>query len=405
MRNLVLLMALPLVIGLAKGVGPSPKGSAQAVVDANNRFALELYRLYSEKYKEDNIFFSPFSLSNAFAMLYEGARGKTSQEMLKVFHFPKEANARRKGFLTLYQEVNKPGKKSELSLANALWAQSDYPFLKEYLNTVKKYYRSEATNLDFRKDPEGCRQRINKWVEEKTKNKIKDLLPRGTITILTQLVLTNAIYFKGLWVYPFDKKLTKEEDFRISPTKSVKAQMMRLPRIQLFNYAETEALQILEMPYEGEEISMLILLPKGNSLKELERDLTPQNLNKWRGMLKKEEVEVYFPKFKMERKYSMIEDLEKMGMPSAFEPREADFSGLTGKKDLFVTGVFHQAFVEVNEEGTEAAAATGIVLGVLGSPALPHRFIFRADHPFIFIIQDKKRGNILFIGRLYNPQA
>ncbi len=400
MRNFNLLIAFSLVMGLVGNVVSFPKENAPTVVDANNRFALELYRLYSQKYKEENIFFSPFSISNAFAMLYEGARGKTAQEILNVFYFPKKAEERRKGFQSLYQEINKPAKEYQLSIANALWMQKDYPFLKKYLKIMKKYYSGEANNLDFPKDPEGCRRTINKWVEEKTKERIKDLLPPGTITPLTRLVLTNAIYFKGLWVIPFDKKLTKEEDFKIAPNKSVKVQMMRLPRVQNFPYAETNTLQILEMPYKGNNISMLVLLPKDSSLAELEKTLTVENLKKWQGMLKREEVEVYFPRFRMERKYSMADDLKKMGMPSAFEEGEADFSGLTGKRDLFVTAVMHKAFVEVNEEGTEAAAATGIVLG---KTALPRHFVFRADHPFIFLIQDRKNGNILFIGRLYNP--
>lgn len=401
MKNFALLMALPLVMGFAGCPCSSPEADVQAIVEANNRFALELYRLYSQKYEGDNIFFSPFSLSNAFAMLYEGARGKTAEEMLKVFHFPEDTKARREGFLSLYREINKEDKKYELSLANALWTQRDYPFLKGYLSAVEKYYGGRASNLDFSKDPEGSRQTINNWVEDKTKDKIKDLLPEGTITPLTRLVLTNAIYFKGLWVFPFDEKLTKEEEFRVAPDRSLMVQMMSLPRVQNLNYAETDDLQILEMLYEGEDISMLVLLPKGNSLDKLEGSLNLQNLKKWRGMLKREEVEVYFPKFKLERKYSMAEDLEKLGMPSAFEPSEADFSGLTGKRDLFVTAAIHQAFVEVNEEGTEAAAATGIVLG---RTAVSRHFLFRADHPFIFIIQDKKRGNILFIGRLYDPR-
>lgn len=400
MKKFTLLMVFPIVLGYSNGVGSSKAGEVMSIIEANNRFAFELYRLYSEKYREDNIFFSPISISNAFAMLYEGARGKTGEEMLKVFHFPKGEKARREGFRTLFQEMNKPGKKYELSIANAIWTQKNYQFLKKYLDLVKNYYGGKATNLDFRQNPEGSRERINKWVESKTKEKIKDLLPKGTITSLTRLVLTNAIYFKGLWVSPFDKGLTKEEDFKITTDKSVKVLMMSHSQAQSFNYAETEDMQILEMPYEDEDISMLVLLPKGDSLDKLEKNLTPENLKKWCGMLKREEVRVYFPRFKLERKYSMVDDLRKLGMPSAFDAGRADFSGLTGKRDLFVTEVMHKAFVEVNEEGTEAAAATGIVLG---RTALPRRFVFRADHPFIFIIQDRKKGNILFLGRLYNP--
>lgn len=400
MRKFVLLMVLPFAIGLADGVRSNQSGDMGQIIDANNRFALELYRLYSQKYKEDNVFFSPVSISNAFAMLFEGARGKTAEEMLKVFHFPKDEKIRRKGFQALYQQMNKPGKGYELSVANALWTQKDYQFLKTYLDLVEKYYYGKATNLNFRGDPEGSRAMINKWVEEKTKGKIKDMLSEGTITPLTRLVLTNAIYFKGLWVFPFDKKLTKEEEFKITPQKSVRVQMMSHPQTQNLNYAETEDMQILEMPYEGEDISMLVFLPKKGSLDNVERNLTYENLKKWRRMLKRELVRVYFPRFKLERKYSMIDDLKKMGMVSAFESGLADFSGITGKKDLFVTEVIHQAMVDVNEEGTEAAAGTGIVLG---RTAVARHFVFRADHPFVFLIQDKNKGNILFMGRVYKP--
>jgi serpin B len=400
MKNFAFLLLFPLVFGGADGMLSSYSQSVQAIVEANNRFAIKLYRLYREKYKDDNIFFSPFSISSAFSILYEGARGRTAEEIRNVFLFPARSDARREGYLSLYEEMNKPEKKYELSLANALWVQKDYRFLKEYLNLIEKYYGGKATNLDFRRDPEGSRQIINKWVEEKTKEKIKDLLPQGSIDSLTRMVITNAIYFKGLWIFPFDKKKTSDADFKVSPDKIVKVKMMSLPRPQRFNYAETEELQILEMLYEGDELSMLVLLPKENSLEKLEKALSLESLKKWRDMLQSKEVVVYFPKLKIVRKYGMVDDLKKMGMPSAFDPSKADLSGLTGKRDLFVTAVYHQAYVDINEEGTEAAAATGIVVG---RTAVEKRIIFRADHPFIFLIQDRRNGNILFMGRVYNP--
>ncbi|MBC7328724.1 serpin family protein [bacterium] len=400
MRSFLLLLLFPLVFGGADGMLSSDSQSVKAVVESNNRFALKLYLFYREKYKDDNIFFSPFSISSAFSILYEGARGRTAEEIRNVFLFPSQSDVRRGGYLSLYEEMNKPGKKYELALANALWVQKDYRFLKEYLNLIKEYYGGKATNLDFRRDPEGSRKVINEWVEKTTKEKIKDLLPKGSIDSLTRMVITNAIYFKGLWIFPFDKKKTSDADFKISPGEIVKVKMMSLPRPQRFNYAETEDLQILEMLYEGEELSMLVLLPKENSLEKLEKKLSLENLNKWRDMLQSREVLVYLPKLKIERKYAMVDDLKKMGMPSAFDPSKADLSGLTGKRDLFVTCVYHQAYVDINEEGTEAAAATGIVVG---RTAVEKRIIFRADHPFIFLIQDRRNGNILFMGRVYNP--
>ena len=372
-----------------------------AVVNANNQFAFELYSKYKDESREDNIFFSPYSISTALAMTYEGARGKTSGEMQSVFHFPADNDVRRPAFAKIYNEINKKekGKQYKLHTANALWAQKDCQFTNEYFGTTEKYYRGKVTNLDFRSEPEPSRITINNWVEDQTNDKIKDLIPPGGICPLTRLVLTNAIYFKGTWVLQFDKNKTREADFGVSPTKTVKVEMMSLTGEKAkFNYAETAHLQILEMPYEGEELSMIVLLPKEDTLDKLEQSLTVEKLNEWRGMLQKERVDVYMPKFKFETKYFMAQDLAEMGMPSAFTG-EADFSGMTGKRDLYISQVIHQAFVEVNEEGTEAAAATAVIMerGVVMSK------VFRADHPFIFIIQQKDTGNILFLGKVVDP--
>jgi len=234
-------------------------------------------------------------------------------------------------------------------------------------------------------------------VETQTKNKIKDLIPLGAIDDYTRLVLTNAVYFKGDWVLKFDKKKTKEADFKVSPEKTVKVQMMSLTGDKAkFNYAETEQLQILEMPYEGDELSMLVILPKEN-LESI--DINNKKLDELRGMLSERKISVYMPKFKFETKYFMSDDLKEMGMPTAFTSL-ADFSGMTGKKDLFISKVIHQAFVEVNEEGTEAAAATAVIMAK--SIAFKSN-IFIADHPFMFIIQQKATGNILFMGRVVDP--
>ncbi|MFH0762728.1 MAG: serpin family protein [Candidatus Omnitrophota bacterium] len=380
---------------------------SNSVVNANNQFAFDLYSKY--KSKDGNIFYSPYSISSALAMTYEGARGKTAEEMQAVFHFPQDASRRRDSFLKIYQQINKKDKKYKLSIANALWAQEDYKFLEDYFNLVGKYYGGKTTNLDFINETEKSRLTINSWVEEQTNNKIKDLIPRGILNSLTRLVLTNAIYFKGFWLKQFDKKDTKEEDFRVSPGNKIKTQMMRLTGEEAnFNYAETDKLQILELPYEGNDLSMLILLPKEDDLKAMEESLNSEKLSEWKKLLKNEEVNVYLPKFKFETKYFMAQDLKSMGMPTAFSlgidfGGEADFSGMTGNKRLNIDQVIHQAFVEVNEEGTEAAAATAVVM-TEGLSMLPKPIkIFKADHPFIFIIQDRDTGNILFVGRVSDP--
>jgi len=381
--------------------GSTPSG-IQQVVNANNQFAFDLYSKYKDdpKYKDANIFFSPYSISTALAMTYEGAKGQTANEMKSVFHFP-ESDILRPNSAAIYNNINKKDKPYKLMTGNALWAQYDYQFLEEYFSRVEQYYGGKVANLDFKQEPEKSRQTINSFIEQQTNNKIRELLPKNPPVIKsdTRLVLTNAIYFKGDWVLQFDKSKTREADFKVTPTQSVKAQMMTLTGEKAkFNYAETENLQILEMPYKGEELSMLVLLPKEGTSEEFEESLTLEKLNEWKNSLQERRIDVYMPKFKFETKYFMNEDLKAMGMPTAFS-MAADFSGMTGSQDLFIDHVIHQAFIEVNEEGTEAAAATAVIMA---EKAIMSEF-FRADHPFIFIIQEKETGNILFMGRMGDP--
>jgi serpin B len=377
------------------------KEGVESIVQANNQFALNLYANLRNKKKGENIFFSPYSISTALAMTYEGARSQTAREIQSVFHIPQDNAVRRSSIAAIYNRLNKKDAKHTLRTANALWAQKDYPFLKEYLNTIEKYYAGHATNVDFAKKTEQARRTINAWVEERTENKIRDLFPKGSLTDLTRLVLTNTIYFKGNWLKQFDKKETREEEFRAGPGRNALVPMMRRTDEKAeFNYAETEELKILEMLYDGKELSMLLLLPKSDNLESLEKSLTLENLNQWKKELKMQRVNVYMPRFTFNSKYFLNENLKEMGMPSAFSPNAADFSGLDGTKELYIQTVVHQAFVDVNEEGTEAAAATGIGVGIVMLPQIPE---FRADRPFIFLIQEKETGNILFLGRVINP--
>jgi len=375
-------------------------GFARDVIEANNRFAINLYSQY--KSEEGNIFFSPFSISTAMAMVYEGAEGKTAKEIKSVFGFPKYDNSRRNQYSNLLSEINKKDKEYALNTANALWAEQDFQFLDEYLTTVEEYYEGKTTNLDFKNEPDASRLIINNWVEDKTNDKIKDLLPEGVIDSLTRLVLTNAIYFKAKWLTQFDANKTSDEYFRVNPDKSIKVPMMQ-PTSQksIFNYTQSKDLQILEIPYVGEDLAMLILLPLDDNIEALENSFTIEKLTEWKKSLRKRRVNIYIPKFKFETKYSLSETLSNLGMPTGFTD-SADFSGMTGKKDLKIDKVIHQAFIEVNEEGTEAAAATGIIFTTLTSMPPPTP-VFRADHPFIFIIQQNETGNILFMGRVSNP--
>ncbi|MEM2089737.1 MAG: serpin family protein [Candidatus Pacearchaeota archaeon] len=363
----------------------------QEVASSNNKFAFELYSRM--KNYEENFFFSPYSIYAALAITYEGAKGKTAEEIKKVFHFP-ESRVLKPNFAAIYNSLNEEQKNCELKTGNALWIQKDHPLLEDYKSRVEKYYGAKAANLDFTK--EESRQMINNFIEEQTNGKIKDLIPKGSLDPTTRLVITNAIYFKGTWLWEFDPKNTREMDFKVNQTKVVKVPMMCMkPDKPRFNYVDLDDLQILELPYKGEKISMLILLPKEN----LERiDLTAEKIEEWKSKMEETKLDsICIPKFELKTKYLMNDHLKALGMPTAFTI-EADFSGMS-KEKLFINFVIHQAYVKVDEKGTEAAAATAVTM-VMTTQKMKE---FKADRPFIFIIQEKITGNILFIGRIVDP--
>ena len=399
----------------AVDVNWTPQG-VKEVVNANNKFAFDFYHELSKR-EDGNIFFSPYSISAAFAMVYEGARGKTAEEIQDVFYFP-EKNVLRANFARIYNKINEHNKDYIMRTGNALWVQQNYPILEDYLTRVEKYYGGKVANLDFATATEESRKTINNFIKEQTDGRIKDLLPRGSITSDTRLVITNAIYFKGDWKWEFDSKYTEERDFHVDSEHVVKVPMMYMkPDKARFKYANLEKLQILELPYKGDKVSMLILLPKqGRSynpttgevieynytIKDIEDELTIDNLNKWRSEMRETKLgSIYLPKFELKEKYTDVlkKSLIDLGMPSAFTV-DADFSGITGYKDLYISSVTHQAYVNVDEKGTEAAGATAVVVSITG---VEYKIIFKADHPFIFIIQDRETGNILFLGRVVNP--
>jgi serpin B len=369
----------------------------QTLADANNQFAIDLYSELG-KNEQKNEFYSPYSMFAALGMTYEGARGQTADEMKQVFHFP-ESNVLRPNFAAAYNEINKKGKEYRLSTGNALWVQQDYPLLQDYLTTVEGYYGGKAANVDFIRETEKSRQTINTFIEEQTNGKIKDLLEPGVLDASTRLVLTNAVYFKGTWEWEFDKSDTEDRDFTTNTGEVLQVPMMSMkPEEPRFNYVENDDLEILELPYKGDDISMLVILPKEN--------IDALDLNKlyeWKREMQETKLDgIYLPKFKFETKYIMNDALSSIGMPTAFSGG-ADFSGITGNRDLYIAAVIHQAYVEVDEEGTEAAAATAVVMKetVIGPGAEP--VIFNADHPFVFVIQQKSTGNILFMGKVVNP--
>jgi len=378
----------------------STEQGMQEVVNANNEFAFDLYSELN-KNEKGNIFYSPYSISGALAMTYEGAKAQTADEIKSVFHFP-ESNILRPNFAGIYNDINKENKDYELKTGNALWVQKDFPLLEDYMTRVEKYYGGKAATLDFVKETEESRLTINRFIEEQTKDKIKNLIPIGSVGASTRLVLTNAIYFQGIWEWEFDKSDTFEEGFIITPDNVVKTPMMHMsPEKTKFNYAETEDLQILELPYKGEKISMLILLPNEN-LETIESSLTEEKLDEYKLQMEETKLDsISLPRFEFDTKYFMKNTLATLGMPIAFSGN-ADFSGMTGKKDLFISQVIHQAYVGVDEKGTEAAAATAVIIPPSNLAIMPTN-IFKADHPFMFVIQEKDTGNILFLGRVVDP--
>ena len=386
------------------------------IVDGNNKFALELFaKLQSTK---GNLFFSPYSISTALAMAHAGARNETESQMAGVLHFPVSVNLRTdssskslpdrqqfaSSFGKIIQDLNNRGQKGgyTLNVANALWGQKDYGFLQEFLKLIETSYDGRLNEVDFVRSAETARKTINAWVEKKTNDKIKDLIGEGVLDSMTRLVLTNAIYFKGNWARQFKENRTKDAPFTLADGQKINVATMN--QKAEFGYMETDTFQALELPYVDEELSMVILLPKEyDALDELEKKLTPENLSQWLAQIHKCEVVVFVPKFKMTSQFSLASVLKSMGMKDAFSSN-ADFSGINGKRDLFISAVIHKAFVEVNEEGTEAAAATGVVMRLtsVGPAPIP---VFRADHPFLFLIRDNLSGSILFIGRVANPKA
>ncbi|KQC04227.1 MAG: proteinase IV [Methanoculleus sp. SDB] len=383
--------------------------AAGVVTDATTQFACDFYSQLAADpgNAESNLFFSPFSLASALAITYEGARGTTADEMRSVLHFPDDSATLREGFLDINAGLNAGEASYTLRTANALWAEKTYGFLPGYISTAETWYGAQITNLDFITAPDESRGTINRWVEVQTGDKIRDLLPAGSITPITRLVITNAIYFKGDWVLQFDKNLTQEADFRTASGKTLQVPMMeRTDEEARYRYAETDELQLLGMPYEhgnGKQISMVVLLPKGDDLSVIESSLNAEYLAAVQASATSRHVMVWFPKFTLETKYFLPDTLGSMGMPTAFTAA-ADLSGMDGTRNLFISDVIHQAYVDANEEGTEAAAATGVVVSLSAAPAEPVP-VFRADHPFLFFIQDDETGNILFMGRVAAPEG
>jgi len=372
-----------------------------AVVEGNHAFAVALYQQLC--HQGGNLFFSPESISTALAMAYAGASGNTASEMAKALHFTLPPGQLHPAMGALLRDLNAAHSDYQLDVANALWAQQGYNFLDNFLNLLRTDYGAGLQQVDFKGATEAARSTINQWVEQKTQDKIKDLLAPGALRPDTRLVLTNAIYFKGNWQTQFDKAQTREEDFYVSQTKLTTAPLMH--REGSFGYFDGGTFQVLEIPYKSNELSLIVLLPKERSgLPGLENSMTASNMQQWLNQVAPvSKVVVTIPRFKSTQQFELSAALRVLGMPQAFDAG-ADFSGMTGKRDFAISAVIHKAFVDVNEVGTEAAAATAVTMRALAmrAPGAPPP-VFRADHPFVFLIRDHGSRSILFMGRMTDP--
>jgi serpin B len=384
---------------------PDVNATEQALlVEGNTAFAFDLYQALREQ--DGNLFYSPYSISLALAMTYAGARGETAQQMADTLHFLLAQDRLHPAFNWLDAELasRTQGEEGEfrLNIINAIWGQKDYEFLSDFLDVLAENYGAGLRILDFINETEETRLAINQWVSYQTEGRIRDLIPPGMINELTRLVVADAIYFKAAWDDPFDEDMTADGPFYLLDGGQVTVPMME--QAEFFGYTESEGYRAVELLYDGRELSMVILLPASGNFTAFEEELQAQQVYDIIGDLQSTGVTLTMPKFEFDSEFSLEDTLAEMGMPDAFVFPIADFSGMTGSGELFISGAVHKAFVAVDEAGTEAAAATAA--SGAPSPGPPESPVeVTIDRPFIFLIRDIETGAILFVGRVLNPGA
>jgi serpin B len=376
------------------------------LVEGNSAFAFELYQAL--KGEEGNLFYSPYSISLALAMTYAGAHAETAEQMADTLNFLLEQERLHPTFNWLDAELASRGEGAEgkdgegfrLNVVNAIWGQKDYEFLSDFLDVLAENYGAGLRILDFINETEQSRVAINDWVSNQTEGRIEDLIPQGAIDALTRLVLTNAIYFNAAWDDPFDEDVTADGPFYLLDGGQVIVPMMK--QTESFGYTEGDGYQAVELQYDGGELSMVILLPEAGNFQAFEEGLQAQKISDIISSLQSTRVALTMPQFEFDSEFSLKDTLAGMGMPIAFSD-SADFSGMTGNPELFISEVVHKAFVAVDEAGTEAAAATAVIMRLTAAPEQQAEVTI--DHPFIFLIRDIETGAILFVGRVMNPGA
>ena len=380
-----------------------PPEDRTALVEGNTAFAFDLYHALQQT-GDGNVFYSPYSISSALAMTYAGARGETAQQMAATLHFTLPQERLHPAFNALDLALTSRGQGAQgqgfrLHLVNALWGQQGYAFRPEYLDTLAQNYGAGLRLVDFAHDPEAARATINDWVRQQTEGRIAHLLPPGSIDTLTRLALTNAVYFKAAWAAPFEKQRTTEGPFHLLDGGQVTVPLMH--QTASLGYAAGEGFQAVELPYAGHELTMVILLPAPGQFERFEETLNAERVQAILPRLNYRQVELTLPRFRLESSYDLKAPLAALGMPAAFDPAQADFSGMDGKRDLYIGAALHKAFVSVDEAGTEAAAATAATMEQLAMPTQPVKVT--VDRPFIFFIRDRQTGAILFLGRMVRP--
>lgn len=383
-------------------INPPTGGAAADAAASINNFAVDMYQELSNN--EGNLFFSPASISIALTMTWTGAAGATAEETASVLHLNTDRQKVLDDHYQLLAGLAGSDSTYTLKAANRIWGQDLFPFNPGFVSDIQTYFLGDAKGMDFAGQADKERQVINQWVADQTEDKIKNLLPAGTINRDTRLVLTNAVYFLGDWVFPFSKNLTREEDFHTAGGAIVKTPTMKLKKE--LRYYSDDSLAMVALPYEGNELEFVVILPNDKKgLPKIEAALNMAWIQENIATMSSQKLNVWLPQMDLTQSFKLNTTLEQMGMKQAFSPQAANFSGISDQGNLFISSVVHKSFLKVDEKGTEAAAATGVSIAVTSMP-MPSKppIMFKADHPFLFLIREKDTGLILFMGRLENPE-